>query len=313
MEASTPRFAASYDSTTKIVTAVVCVFLAVISATMSSAVVAGIGALTICLGYAYSPRSYAIVDRSIVVRRLIGNVTVPLDDIREIRMVTADDLRGCLRLWGSGGLFGYYGLFRTSSLGKSTWYVTNRRNMIVVITATKTVLVSPDEADDFLAAIGKAVLVPQIASDAVRPKGSSPFVPILIACAVAAAVIAFVAFAILYSPGPPSYTLTSETLAIHDRFYPVTMNATAIDVAGIRIVDFDVDKDWRPVMRTNGFANAHYRSGWFKVASGKKVRMYRADSMRLVLLPAKSDGDTVLLEVALPEKFIETLRLQWLR
>jgi Bacterial PH domain len=85
--------------------------------------------------------------------RLIGNVSIPLDGIRAIRKTTADDLRGCIRLWGSGGLFGYYGLFRTSALGKSTWYVTNRRNIVVVITASKTALFSPDDVDAFLAAI----------------------------------------------------------------------------------------------------------------------------------------------------------------
>ena len=46
--------------------------------------------------------------------------------------------------------------------------------------------------------------------------------------------------------------------------------------------------------RTNGFANAHYASGWFRVASGKTVRMYRAGGTRLVLLPPKGDGAAVL-------------------
>jgi hypothetical protein len=69
-----------------------------------------------------------------------------------------------------------------------------------------------------------------------------------------------------------------------------------VDVEHIRLVDCGVDTDWRPTARTDGFANAHYRSGWFRVAGGKTVRMDRADGTRLVLLPPKGDGAAVLLE-----------------
>ena len=91
--------------------------------------------------------------------------------------------------------------------------------------------------------------------------------------------------AFTYSPGVPNYTLTSETLTIHDRLYPVTLRANAVDVANIRVVDLDGNSEWRPTLRTNGFANSHYESGWFRAANGQKVRLYRAGGERLVLLP----------------------------
>ena len=79
----------------------------------------------------------------------------------------------------------------------------------------------------------------------------------------------------------------------------------------MRTVDISTDPHWRPVMRTNGFANAHYRAGWFKVAGGEKVRMYRAESKQLVLFPSKGDAPPVLLEVAQPESFIQEVRSAW--
>ena len=124
-------------------------------------------------------------------------------------------------------------------------------------------------------------------------------------------VMAVVAVALLYSPGPPSYTLTAQTLTIHDRFYPVTLQAGSVDVEHIRIIDFGVDAEWRPTARTNGFANSRYRSGWFRVASGKTVRMYQADSKLLVLLPPKGVGAAVLLETTDSEKFMRQLRQAW--
>ena len=58
--------------------------------------------------------------------------------------------RGCIRLGGSGGLFGYYGLFSTAKLGKSHLVRTDRSHSIVVITPAKTVLLSPDDPEGFL-------------------------------------------------------------------------------------------------------------------------------------------------------------------
>jgi Bacterial PH domain len=100
-----------------------------------------------------SPRAYVVSYRAIEVERLIGNVQVPLEGVRETRRINTDDLRGCIRLWASGGLFGYYGLFRTARLGRCTWYVTNRKNVVVIIAQSKTTLYSPDDVDGFLEAI----------------------------------------------------------------------------------------------------------------------------------------------------------------
>jgi len=47
-------------------------------------------------------------------------------------------------------------------------------------------------------------------------------------------------------------------------------------------------------------------------ASGKTIRMYRAGSTRLVVLPPKGDGAAVLLETREPEKFAVEVREKWL-
>jgi hypothetical protein len=208
-------------------------------------------------------------------------------------------------------MFGYYGLFRTSEFGKCWWYVTNRQNTVVVITDEKTALFSPDDVDGFLAAIRAPVQVPErpVGHRDLRAGGSSA--GMWIGVAIGAVSLVLVAFAFLYSPGPPSYTLTADALTIHDRFYPVTLSAAGVDVARVKLVDISVDREWRPTMRTNGFANSHYRSGWFRVANGQKVRLYRADGTRLLLLPPKGDGAAVLMEVKYPEQFLDELRRQW--
>jgi hypothetical protein len=146
-------FSASYDLAAKIISAFVCLFLLAAVAVTHILVVAAPVLLIIVVSYAYSPRGYVVADRSILVQRLAGQARIALDDVREVRPAAPDDFRRSIRLWASGGLFGYYGLFRTAKLGKSTWYVTNRKNSVVVITGAKTALFSPDDVDGFLNAI----------------------------------------------------------------------------------------------------------------------------------------------------------------
>ena len=146
-------FSATYDRTTRILSAIVGLGLLVAALASRNRFVASVSAVVAVLAYAFSPRGYVIADRTIIVKRLIGNVRIPLENLRESRASTPADVTGCIRLWGSGGMFGYYGLFRTTKLGKSTWYVTRRDKMIVVVTDSKTTLYSPDDTAGFLAAV----------------------------------------------------------------------------------------------------------------------------------------------------------------
>ena len=313
---SSNSFSASYENSTKYVSAGIFVVLLAVMAAIHSFVVGSLIALLLVVTYAWSPRRYTISGRSIIVKRLAGSVRVPLDGVREARIATRDDFQDCIRTFGNGGLFGYYGQFSTAKLGSCTWYVTNRSNSVVVITSAKTTVFSPDDVDGFLAAIRASAPVPLPApgerlpgSPASRNFGTQAGA--LFGGAIAIAVMAVVTFAILYSPGPPSYTLTPQSLTIHDRFYPVTLPAASVDIEHVRLIDSSVDPEWRTTARTNGFANGHYRSGWFRLAGGKTVRLYQAGSGRLVLLPPKGDGAAVLLETRDPEKFMREVRQAW--
>jgi hypothetical protein len=311
-------FTVSYDTAVKAISAAIMAILVVVAWASQSGMTWAVGALIVLLCFAWSPRGYRVENRWIVVNRLAGKARIALDDVREVRETTGDDFTGCIRLFGNGGVFGYYGLFRTTKLGKTTWYLTNRKRSVLVVTGSKTVLFSPDDLEGFLAAIRSSVPVAEASADRPvlsrglsSPGRSAKPTGMIIGGAVALVALIVVAFTLLYSPGPPSYTLTSEALTIHDRFYPVTLPRANVEVDGIRVVSFAADPEWAPVERTNGFANGHYHSGTFRLASGQKVRMYRAEGKELVLLPGKGNGTTVLLETPDPDKFMAAVKQVW--
>src|SRR4051812_6330555 len=115
---SPTEFSASYDLTTKIISFIICGILIAAAIRLQVSFIDALFLLLIALTYAYSPRAYIISDRSIIIKRLIKTAVFLLKDIREARPATKEDLRGCIRLFGNGGLFGYYGWFYTAKLGK---------------------------------------------------------------------------------------------------------------------------------------------------------------------------------------------------
>ncbi len=304
-------FAASYDAAAKGITIAVTVLLLVIPFVTGSLAIGGLFALLLFAAWAWSATSYSIEDGFLVVHRFIGNIRIPIASIQDVAIATPLDLSGSLRVFGSGGAFGYYGRFKSPKLGSSRWYMTNQANAVIVTSDFGKMLLSPDDVDGFLAWVS--------------PKGRRPtarFTPLpaeakehnygaMLAIGIVVLTTALVLGAMFYSPGLPSYILTKDKLTIRDKFYPVTLNANAVDVRSARVIDFNTDPDWKPVTRSNGFGNAHYHSGFFKLSDGREVRMYRADSTRLILLPPKADGDPVLFETKEPQKFLTEIQQKW--
>lgn len=307
-------FSARYDLLTKIVSVVAVVLLITmpvmaLRAGSAAALAALVAVAAIGLSFAFSPRGYEISNGEFRIKRLIGDVVIPLGRLRFIRYATAADFWGCIRLWGSGGLFGYYGWFWSKALGRSRWYVTDRNKAVIVTDGDRTILVSPEDREAFVASIQRAdsATLPAHLQESRSSKAS-----LAIGLSIGASVLALVAAAMLYSPGRPPLDLSRDSLAIHSRFYGMTVPASSVDAANVRVVDLRAEPGWKPVLRTNGFANPHYRAGNFRTASGKAVKLFTTGAQRLVLLPPSSeDGTPVLLDTADPDEFAARVRAEW--
>lgn len=308
-------FGAHHDRLTRIVSGgVVALLVALPLMAMRAGVVAVFLAVAsmavLALAFAYSPRGFEISEGEFHVKRLIGDVTFPLTSLRFVRDATPADFRGCVRLWGSGGLFGYYGLFWSKALGKSRWYVTDRSKAVVVTDGNQTVLVSPEDHDGFLAAIERTDA--QALAPSTESASSGKALSLTVGLAIAGVTLAIVVLAFLYAPGRPPVDLTRESLVIHSRFYGMTVPASSVDVSNVRVIDLQLEPGWKPVLRTNGFGNPNYRAGNFKSASGRAIKLFTTGSERLVLLPPSSENGTpVLLDVTEPDQFVVRVHQEW--
>ena len=96
--------------------------------------------------YLYAPQSYTLTDKELSINRPAKNKSIPIEEITEVRLPISSDFLGTIRTFGVGGLFGYYGKYYNSRIGSMTWYVTQRKNRILIRTKKEEkIIISPDD------------------------------------------------------------------------------------------------------------------------------------------------------------------------
>lgn len=96
--------------------------------------------------YLFAPKAYLLERDKIKIIRPIGKIEITLSNISNIRIIDKSELKTLIRTFGVGGLFGYYGYYYSSSLGKLILYTTQRKNLILIVPKLgRKVILSPDD------------------------------------------------------------------------------------------------------------------------------------------------------------------------
>jgi hypothetical protein len=103
--------------------------------------------------YGFSPKGYVLEDGEFTVLRPFKAKNFSLSDILSVTSVEKKNLKGSIRTFGVGGLFGYFGLFRNSTYGNMVWYATRRDRFVVIERSNgKTIVITPDDPAAFVSA-----------------------------------------------------------------------------------------------------------------------------------------------------------------
>lgn len=95
----------------------------------------------------FVPRGYSITGQDILIKRLLSNIIIDGAEIQAVEAVEKPDIG--LRVWGSGGFFGYLGIFRLGN-GYASLYCTRLKNILLIKTRKRNYLISPDDPREFL-------------------------------------------------------------------------------------------------------------------------------------------------------------------
>ena len=117
----------------------IAVWSAGLTAVIVTYIIFGIVAIWVLLTM---PRYLLLDDKSIVITHPIGQSVILKSDIIEVRAVERSELRGSIRLFGSGGFFGWFGIFRNNKFGTYRLYCWQLENLYLVKTLTKKYIIS---------------------------------------------------------------------------------------------------------------------------------------------------------------------------
>jgi hypothetical protein len=103
------------------------------------------------IAFVFRPIYYKITNDKLIIHRLITDVKIDRQNIRTVELIDKNKISWSLRTFGVGGLFGYFGNFANSKLGRMTWYATRRdRTVLVVTNDNKKIILTPDDPRKFV-------------------------------------------------------------------------------------------------------------------------------------------------------------------
>jgi len=113
----------------------------------------GIFFVSLGIAWGFHPVSYEIERDTLIIHRPFGDVKIEKENIVNIESIDSAKLRFGVRLFASGGFFGYYGLYSSNSIGRYYRYTGHSKNLVMIETDKRRYVISPDTQE-----FAKAVL-----------------------------------------------------------------------------------------------------------------------------------------------------------
>jgi hypothetical protein len=140
------------------------------------------------------------------------------------------------------------------------------------------------------------------------PAGSGPYIFILVFSLILLAAIGFFVF-IGYSSRHVSFEVNDQGLQISRAVYGRFIPREKIAADGVKVINLNIDAEYKPKLRTNGIGLPGYAEGWFKLKNNEKALLFLTDSSRVVYIPTNNNY-SVLLSVRETEEFAGLIK-QW--
>lgn len=164
--------AASYDGIVKKVTAAMWIlligesmffiYLFLIAIPLSSlgiilaVFISCVSLIVLSIPYLFKPSGFRLTSEDLKIERPLNTITIPYNQILHIQK--GKWTWKAVRLGGSGGLYGYLGLFHLFGIGRVWMYTTNRHKMVLIETNKGTKYAfSPENLEDFVTQLQKKV------------------------------------------------------------------------------------------------------------------------------------------------------------
>ena len=138
------------------------------------------------------------------------------------------------------------------------------------------------------------------------PASTWPIIFVVVLAIIFIGILGFLAF-IGYSSKNVSFEVTNDGLRISKSLYGRFIPREEIAAEGVRVLDLNIDSEYKPKRRTNGAGLPGYAEGWFKLKNDEKALLFLTDRSSVVYIPTRKDY-SVLLSVREAEEFSGLIR-----
>lgn len=104
-----------------------------------------IGIYGVC--YSYRPLKYVVEPGRLIIKRPLKDKVIAFSEIKDVYAIKKDSMGWTWKTFGNGGLFGFYGEFRSDRYGDMTWYATRKSNYVMLETTDGKVVLTPDNLE----------------------------------------------------------------------------------------------------------------------------------------------------------------------
>ncbi|MGI9309407.1 MAG: PH domain-containing protein [Gammaproteobacteria bacterium] len=145
----------------------------------------------------------------------------------------------------------------------------------------------------------------------ITPASAKPLWLLGVICLLLAAIFLALAYT-AYSSQRSRVEIHGTEVKLVGDFWGRAIPLHLLATSDAKILDLDRDVDYTPKRRTFGTGLPGYASGWFRLRNGEKALVYLTSRQAAVYIPT-SDGYALLLSIAEPETFLETLKRRGLK
>ncbi len=113
--------------------------------------------IILVIAYSYRPVRYMVNEQYVIIQRPFYQTKIPLKNIKQIKQISYEELSARIRLFGSSGFFGHFGIYHSTRFGKLYMNATQLNDLVLMILKNhRKIVVSPDRGFQFVHIIKRA-------------------------------------------------------------------------------------------------------------------------------------------------------------
>lgn len=100
--------------------------------------------------FLHTPVKFGFDEKCVYIKQIKGITEIPFTSIKKVTSFETNNLSNTFRVFGSGGIFGYLGVFKNKELGFFIMYATSKSDLVCIETSSKKYIINCPNKNTFI-------------------------------------------------------------------------------------------------------------------------------------------------------------------